>query len=166
MSVKNIFQSHTYEKDPRWAAVDAYTISHLHPNDRPNSENLVKALEHSRDEGLPDIATYPVFAKMLALQCRIGKVRHALEIGTLGGYTSIWLATENPNIKVTSLEVSPKHAEVARQNVERAGVSDRVNIILGPALESLPMLRKQIEAGEVEKLGFVYIDADVSYSAE
>ncbi|KAI9728593.1 MAG: hypothetical protein M1834_007621 [Cirrosporium novae-zelandiae] len=160
MSVQNIFTGSYYEKDPRWSAVDGYTISHLHPPTRPNHAPLVHALEHARDEGLPDIATQPVMGKFLALQCRIGRVKHALEIGTLGAYTSIWLATENPEIKVTSVEVDPKHARVARENIEAAGVGDRVEVVEGSGLDVLPRLAKEIKEGKREKFGFVYIDAD------
>ena len=160
MSSKTAFKSNEYEHDPRWSAVDEYVLSHVHPPSRPNHAALVNALETSLSKGLPDIATYAVFSKYLALQCRITGAKHALEIGTLGGYTSIWLATENPNLKVTTLEYDPFHAEVARENIEKAGVSDRVEVRVGKALDILPKLAEEIERGEKEKLGFVYIDAD------
>ena len=90
----------------------------------------------------------------------MGGVKHALEIGTLGGYTSIWLATMNPEMKVTTLEIDPVHAEVARQNLAEAGVADRVNVIVGPALDAMSGLHAEIERGNKPPFGFVFIDAD------
>jgi predicted O-methyltransferase YrrM len=160
MASQKPFTAPQYEHDPRWAAVDTYTLSHLHPPTRENSSALTSALSNSLSQGLPDISTYPALGKFLALQCAIGRVTHALELGTLGAYTSIWIATTNPSIRITTLEISPVHAKIARENLEAAGVSDRVDIIVGPALESLPKLQAEIEAGTKEKLGFVFIDAD------
>lgn len=155
-----VFTGEWYEKDPRWVAVDNYTQSHLHPSTRNNNGILTAALEHSVARGLPDIATYPVFCKLMALQCRSGNVKHALEVGTLGGYTPIWLTTMNPNLHVTAVEVDPKHVEVARENIERAGVSDRVEVILGSGSDVLPRLLKEIHDGTRPRFGFTYIDAD------
>lgn len=83
-----------------------------------------------------------------------------LEVGTLGGYTSIWIATENPDCKITTLEFSPKHAKVARENIEHAGVSDRVEVLEGSAVDILPLLLKEIEEGKRERFGLTFIDAD------
>jgi predicted O-methyltransferase YrrM len=154
----NASNYHTQNKT--WTDVDAYTVSHLHPPSRPNSEALLAALQNSLDQGLPDIASYPVVAKFYALQCRALGVRHALEVGTLGGYTSIFLASENPGLKVTTVEVDPHHRDVALENMKNAGVEDQVEIRLGPGLEVLPKLAKEIAAGKLPKLGFAYIDAD------
>lgn len=155
-----IFTGDWYEKDDRWVAVDNYTQSHLHPPTSSNHAALTAALEHSVASGLPDIATYPVFSKLMALQCRSGNVKHALEVGTLGGYTAIWLASMNPDLHVTAIEVDPKHVKVARENIERAGVSDRVEVILGSGLDVLPRLLKEIQEGTRPRFGFTYIDAD------
>lgn len=87
-------------------------------------------------------------------------VRHALELGTLGGYAAVWLATENPTMTVTSIEFNPHHADVARANIRAAGVADRVNVICGAGMDVLPRLYAEIEAGEREKFGFTFIDAD------
>ncbi|KAI8955821.1 S-adenosyl-L-methionine-dependent methyltransferase [Xylaria longipes] len=143
-----------------WTAVDAYTQEHVHPPTASNYQVLLDALRNSRDKGLPDIATAPTVAKMYALQCKARGVKHALEFGTLGGYTSIWLATINPGLQVTSLEINEHHKAVAQENLESAGVADRVTIRLGPALDALPRLASEIESGAKPKLGFVYIDAD------
>ncbi|KAI0203195.1 S-adenosyl-L-methionine-dependent methyltransferase [Astrocystis sublimbata] len=143
-----------------WTGVDAYTQGHVHPPTASNHKVLLDALRNSRDKGLPDIATAPNMAKMYALQCKASNVKHALEFGTLGAYTSIWLATVNPGLQVTSLEIDEHHSAVAQENLENAGVADRVTIRLGAALDALPQLASEIEAGRKPKLGFVYIDAD------
>ncbi|KAI1426315.1 S-adenosyl-L-methionine-dependent methyltransferase [Xylaria sp. FL1777] len=161
MSIQGLAFTETFHvQNKTWTAVDAYTQEHVHPSTAPNHAALLDALRNSRDKGLPDIATAPTVAKMYALQCKAGKVRHALEFGTLGGYTSIWLATVNPGLRVTSLEIDAHHAAVARENLERAGVADRVAIRLGPALDTLPRLAEEIQSGASPRLGFVYIDAD------
>ncbi|KAK8253259.1 O-methyltransferase-like protein family 3 [Phyllosticta capitalensis] len=146
--------------DPAWINVDAYTFGHLHPDSRPNSEALNQTLKQSAREGLPPIYSSRPLGKFLALQCRVGNVKHALDVGTLGGYSAIWMATENPNLHVTSLEFNPKHAEVARKNIEAAGVADRVDVRVGPAVDTLPIIAQEIEAGKLDKVGFTFIDAD------
>ncbi|KAI8634343.1 O-methyltransferase [Xylariaceae sp. FL1651] len=154
------FQSRFHVQNKTWTEVDAYTQGHVHPSTKPNTKALLDALRNSRDKGLPDIATAPVVAKMYALQCKANRVRHALELGTLGGYTSIWLATENPGLRVTTIEVNERHRAVAQENLENAGVADRVTIRPGAGLDVLPRLAAEIEAGALPRLGFVYIDAD------
>lgn len=99
-------------------------MSHLHPPNRPNGKALLDALQISRDQGLPDIASYPVIAKFYALQCRALGVKHALEIGILGVYTSIFLASENPGMHVTTIEIDPPHRDIAQQNLRRADVAN------------------------------------------
>ena len=99
-------------------------------------------------------------AKFLALQCRLGGYTHALEVGTLGGYTAIWLASENPALHITSIEFNPKHAEAARQNIAFAGLSERVEIVEGAAEEVMPKLLAEVEQGKRERVGFTFIDAD------
>ncbi|KAJ2986334.1 hypothetical protein NUW58_g5079 [Xylaria curta] len=154
------FTGKFHVQNQTWTAVDSYTQEHVHPPTTPYHQVLLDTLRNSRDKGLPDIATAPVVAKMYALQCKAKNVKHALEFGTLGGYTSIWLAALNPELQVTSLEINEHHKAVAQQNVEHAGVADRVAIRLGPALDLLPQLAKDIESGAKPRLGFVYIDAD------
>ncbi|KAI0449160.1 S-adenosyl-L-methionine-dependent methyltransferase [Xylaria acuta] len=154
------FTGKFHVQNKTWSAVDAYTQEHVHPATASNYQVLLDALRNSRDKGLPDIATAPTVAKMYALQCKARNVKHALEFGTLGGYTSIWLATVNPGLRVTSLEINEHHAAVAQENLENAAVADRVTVRLGPALDVLPQLAGEIEAGAAPRLGFVYIDAD------
>jgi predicted O-methyltransferase YrrM len=89
----NHWPSHSHD-DPRWTAVDAYTIPHSHPAPRPNAKVLENVLKLSTAAGLPDYSLSPAQAKFLALHCRASGVTLALEVGTLGGYSAIWVASE------------------------------------------------------------------------
>ena len=98
--------------------------------------------------------------KFFALQCRLLGVKHVLEVGTLGGYSAIWFATENPGMKVTTIEFDPHHYEVSIENIKAAGVSDQIDVILGAGLDVLPEIYEDIKAGKKERVGFTFIDAD------
>jgi predicted O-methyltransferase YrrM len=138
-----------------WGEVDRYLTDLLVPAD----EALDAALSDAEAAGLPPIAVAPNQGKLLhvlALACR---ARDILEIGTLAGYSTIWLARAlPPGGRLVTLEAEPKHADVARGNLARAGLADVVEIRLGPALETLPTL-----AGPFD---LVFIDADKENSAE
>jgi predicted O-methyltransferase YrrM len=137
----------------QWTAVDRYISDTVVPSDSA----LDAALEASTKAELPAIAVTANQGKLLHILARLVGARNVLEIGTLGGYSTIWLARALPKGgRVITLEVNPKHAEVARANVARAGLATTVEIRLGAALESLPKL-----AGD--KLGpfdLIFIDAD------
>ena len=150
----------TYETDRRWTAIDEYAISHLHPPTRPNHAGITHAATNSAAKGLDDIASPAVVGKFLALQCRMLNAKHALEFGTLGGYSAIWMATENPGLKITTFEFEAPTAEVARENFTEAGVSDRVECIVGPALNALPKIYEEVQSGQRERFDFTFIDAD------
>lgn len=144
-----------------WTAVDGYTMSHLHPSTKPNASALQHTLDTSKAAGLPDISASPTQSKFMALQCRVLGVTHALEVGTLGGYSAIWLASENPQMeKLTTIEYDPKHVEVARKNIAYAGLEDRIEVIQGSALEVLGKLKQEIDEGKRPGFGFFFIDAD------
>lgn len=116
---------------------------------------LDAALEAQRTAGMPEIEVAPVAGRLLNLLVRISGARRVLEIGTLGGYSTIWMARALPDGgEVVTIEAEPAHAEVARANLDRAGVGDRVDVRVGAALEVLPAL----EGGE--PFDFVFIDAD------
>lgn len=146
--------------DPKWVATDLYTLSHLDPSTAHNSTILKSTLDNSAAQGLPDIYSSRAFAKFLALQAKAIDAKHFLEVGTLGGFASIWLASENPGLKVTTLEYNPHHAEVARGNIANAGLSDRINVHVGPGMETLPTVLSDIGAGKLPKFDMVYVDAD------
>jgi predicted O-methyltransferase YrrM len=120
---------------------------------------LSAALEDSKAAGLPSIAVSPQQGKFLCLLAGAMQARRILEIGTLGGFSSIWLARgAGPEGRVLTLEYQPKHAEVARANLERAGVADRVEVVVGAALDTLPT----VTGGPFD---LVFIDADKENNA-
>jgi len=114
---------------------------------------LAFTLRNTAERGLPPIEISPLQGQYLAIQSRLINAKNILEIGTLGGYSTIWFASTDAH--VTSLEINPKHKEVAVENVRNAGFEENVEIILGPALETLPKL---VEQGK--KFDLVFIDAD------
>ena len=139
--------------EERWTEVDHYYAGLLAPADPA----LEAALEASREAGLPPINVAPNQGKLLQLLARLQGARAILEIGTLGGYSTIWLARALPaGGRLVSLEVEAKHAEVARANLARAGLADRAEVRLGPALDSLAGLVAE-GAGPFD---LVFIDAD------
>ena len=159
-TVDRFYQQHP--PDEKWAAVDKYALSHLHPPSRSNHSILQQAAAESTAKGLQPIASPTAQAKFFALQCQMLKARHVLEFGTLGGYTAIWLATENPQLRVTTLEYNPHTAAVAKENFAAAGVSDRVECIVGPALDAMPQLYEDVASGRKAKIDFAFVDADKS----
>lgn len=137
----------------QWTAVDRYITEMLVPPDAA----LEAALEASDAAGLPRIAVAPNQGKLLQLLARARGARRILEIGTLGGYSTIWLARAlPPGGRLITLEVEPKHAEVARANIARAGLASVVDVRLGAALETLPRLAAE-RAGPFD---LTFIDAD------
>lgn len=149
-----------YEIDERWVSIDSYTMSNLHPPTRSNHASLTRTLQVSAEKDLPDIMTPSPHGKFFSLQCRMLGVKHALEVGTLGGYSAIWLATENPGMHITTIEFNPHHATVARENIEAAGVSDQIEVIQGAGMDILPKVHEDIQSGKKERFGFTFIDAD------
>ncbi|HWL87023.1 MAG TPA: O-methyltransferase [Polyangiaceae bacterium] len=136
-----------------WEQVDRYIGEKLLPKDAA----LDAALVASKAAGLPAIAVSPAQGKFLQLLARMVGARRILEIGTLGGYSTIWLARALPKEgRLVTLEAVAKHAEVARDNLARAGLEDVVDVRLGPALETLPRLQSE-NAGPFD---LVFIDAD------
>ena len=134
-----------------WTAVDEYVSSHLLKADAA----LAEALLNNSENNLPPIDVSPVQGKILMLLAQLAGARHILEIGTLGGYSTIWLARALPaDGKLVTLEVDRKHARVAAENLERAGLADKVDIKVGPAKDSLAAM----PAGD--PFDFVFIDAD------
>jgi predicted O-methyltransferase YrrM len=132
-----------------WQAVDDYVDGLFEPPDAA----LGEALRASDAAGLPAIQITANQGHFLQILVRLTGARRVLEIGTLGGYSTIWLARAlAAGGRVTTLEVEPKHAEVARGNMARAGLADVVEVRVGPALDTLPQLDGPFD--------FVFIDAD------
>jgi predicted O-methyltransferase YrrM len=142
-----------------WSAVDRYIDERLIGSD-PALDAAVRA---SAEAGLPPIAVSPSQGKLLHLLARALRTRTVLELGTLGGYSTIWLGRAlPPDGRVITLEADASYAEVARANIARAGLEDLVELRLGPALDTLP----QLAAEGPEPFDLVFIDADKQSTPE
>jgi predicted O-methyltransferase YrrM len=139
--------------DNTWTAVDRYLEGLLVGPDAA----LDEALQASTAAQLPAINVSPMHGKLLHLLARIRGARAILEIGTLGGYSTIWMARAlPPDGRLVTLEIDPRHAEVARTNIVRAGLAPRVEVQLGAALDSLARLVAERQG----PFDLVFIDAD------
>lgn len=143
----------------QWTNVDAYLADALVQSDPA----LERVLEASAAAGLPAINVSPLQGKLLHLLARISGARVMLEIGTLAGYSTLWLARAlPPDGKIVTLELEAGHAAIARANFARAGVSDRIEVRVGPAAETLAGLAEE-KGGPFD---LVFIDADKASTAE
>ncbi len=141
-----------------WRDVDAYIAAKLVTPAEAQQATLIA----NADFGLPAIDVSATQGKLLHLLARSIRARHILEIGTLGGYSTIWLARAlGEGGKVVTIESDPRHAEVARANIAREGQSNKVDFRVGPALDVLP----QIEAAGGAPFDLTFIDADKANSA-
>jgi predicted O-methyltransferase YrrM len=146
----------------RWNDVDNYLGSQLLEDDPV----LNRATEASQQAGLPAIAVSPLQGKFLYVLARLIGARQVLEIGTLGGYSAIWLGRALPAAPVgrlVTLEVNPMHADVAQVNIADAGLAEVVEVRVGAALETLPKLATEFGEGAFD---FTFIDADKQNNAE
>ena len=122
-----------------------------------DDDALTAALAESNAAGLPEIQISASQGKFLYLLAKMIGARRILELGTLGGYSTIWLARALPDGgKLVTLEYEPKHAKVAKSNLVRAGLSDKVDVVVGAALETLP----GVIGGAETPFDLVFIDAD------
>ena len=143
----------------QWSAVDQYITDLLVPPDPA----LELALKESEAAGLPPHQVSAAQGKLLMLLAQIMGACSILEIGTLGGYSAIWLARGMaPGGKLVSLEAQPRHAEIARANMAHAGLDGVVEVLVGPALDTLPLL----EAEPRGPFDLTFIDADKAHNAE
>jgi predicted O-methyltransferase YrrM len=142
-----------------WSAVDRYVSEALLEPDAA----LDAALQASAAAGLPPISVTPSQGKLLQLLARSIGARSILEVGTLGAYSTIWLARALPaGGRLVTLEANPSYAEVASSNIARAGLTDLVQLLVGPALETLP----QLAAEGGTPFDLVFIDADKRHTPE
>ena len=142
------------KQPPQWTAVDDYLTQLVVQSDPA----LDAARAASREAGLPDIAVSPPQGKLLFLMARLQRATSILEIGTLGGYSAIWLARAlPPGGRLVTLEADAKHAEVARASIARAGLSEVAEVRLGRAIDTLPLLAKERGDGSFD---LIFIDAD------
>jgi predicted O-methyltransferase YrrM len=136
-----------------WSAVDRYIDEQLLPNDPA----LDAAIAASEAAGLPPIAVTPAQGRLLELLVRIHGARRVLELGTLGGYSTIWMGRGlPPGGSIVTLELDPRHAEVASENLARAGLSESVELRVGPALRTL----SELHAEGAGPFDLIFIDAD------
>jgi predicted O-methyltransferase YrrM len=142
-----------YDGEAIWAKVDDYFIEHLVDED----EALVAARESSVHTAMPQADVAPNQGAFLSVITRIAGARRVLEFGTLAGYSTIWLARAvGPAGTVVTFEIDPGTAAVAAENLRRADVADRVDLVVGPAIESV----RALIAANVEPFDLVFIDAD------
>ncbi|KAJ5808146.1 O-methyltransferase [Penicillium riverlandense] len=139
--------------------VESYVESNLIPI-KPSHTH---AYDNSTKHGLPMIAVSPVQGQFISMLAKLGGARNILEVGTLGGYSSIWLAEAvHGKGKVTSIEIDEQCRQVAVDNLRFAGVKvpEEVESILGAGLDVLPMLVAEVQEGKRQPFDFVFIDAD------
>ncbi|KIY46133.1 S-adenosyl-L-methionine-dependent methyltransferase [Fistulina hepatica ATCC 64428] len=118
-------------------------------------EVLELARKNAKENGLPSISVSPMYGKLLNLIARTAGAKRILEVGTLGGHSAIWLARALPEDgEVVTFDINPKHAEVARKNLEIAGLSKKVTVVVGPAIDNLKELSSE------SKFDMAFIDAD------
>ncbi|HEY4437630.1 MAG TPA: O-methyltransferase [Lelliottia sp.] len=135
----------------KWSAVDNYMISSLIPQDAV----LQKVLENNKRAGLPEHDVAVNQGQLLALFVQMTQAKRVLEIGTLGAYSTIWMARAlPPGGKIITLEADPVHADIARHNIHLAGLQDRIELIEGPGLQSLEAF------GDIPPFDLIFIDAD------
>lgn len=135
----------------KWSAVDEYLAQQLLPDD----EVLTQILANNRRAGLPEIDVSPMQGQLLALLVRMTHAKRILEIGTLGAYSTVWMARELPSDgELLTLEFDALHAAIARENIEFAGLTRQVRVKEGPALQTLESL------GERPPFDLIFIDAD------
>lgn len=148
-----------HKVDPSWAAVERYLSSAVvHPD-----SSLQHAVDSATEAGMPAIEVAPNSGKLLNLLVQISGAKNVLEIGTLAAYSTIWMAKALPDTgRVVTCEYLPEHAAVARKNLEAAGLADRVDIRVGAALDTLPMLESEGEG----PFDFVFIDADKQHNTD
>ncbi|AOH56715.1 methyltransferase [Peribacillus muralis] len=142
-----------------WDEVDLYFSNKLHTTDHIMN-SILKANEEA---GLPAIDVSPNQGKFLHLLAKLCGAKSILEIGTLGGYSSVWLARALPEEgRLITLEYEEKHAKVAEANIKKAGLADKISIIVGAALDTLPKLKEQ----GLTSFDLIFIDADKVNNSE
>jgi predicted O-methyltransferase YrrM len=141
------------ENDEKWIEVDQYFSTKLHATDSIMDE----VLKSNAEANLPSIDVSPNQGKLLYLLAKLKGAKNILEIGTLGGYSSIWLARALPEDgRLITLEYSQMHAQVAEKNIKNAGLDNKIDVIVGPALDTLPTLKEK----GFSHFDLIFIDAD------
>jgi predicted O-methyltransferase YrrM len=144
-------------------AVDKYVFEHTFrrsPTALPAAAIIDKAAKNQIDGGLPDMAVSENQGKLLQVLAQVANAKNILEVGTLGGYSTIFLANAVAGAHITTVEYNHVHAEVCRKNFEMAGIADRVEFHEGSGRDIIPKLYDEFRAGKRELLDFTFIDAD------
>lgn len=137
----------------RWERTQDY----LHETFGRSDERLESLLARAKGAGLPDIAVGPEVGRLLSILTSATRGRVAIEVGTLGGYSGVWIARAlAPGGRLITIESEDRHADFAEREFERAGVGDRVNLLRGKGLDVLPALARELEPGSVD---LVFLDA-------
>ena len=150
----------THEQDDRWTAVDVWAKQRLYSSKTPYQREISSALQLSETRGLPSIEVSELQGRYLVTQCQMINAKHVLELGTLGGVSSIYLASSSPDVKVTTVEIDPQRKKVAEEAIADAGLSDRVEVLLGAGVDVLAEIKKDVNSGKRPKFDFTFIDAD------
>ncbi|KDR77065.1 hypothetical protein GALMADRAFT_225200 [Galerina marginata CBS 339.88] len=144
-------QTHKPTSLEDWTRSDEYHNSFLIPQD----ETFDAVVKNNNEQGLPDIAVSPAQGRFLSLLVKSLGAKRVLEVGTLGGYSTVWIARSLPSDgRIITLELNPHHAKVAEENFKLAGYSDQITVIVGPAAQSLAQLHPE------QPFDLVFIDAD------
>ena len=144
-------------------AVDVYAFEHVFlksPTAQPSPAVLDKAYQNQVAGGLPDIAVSQNQGRFLQVQAKVANAQNILELGTLGGYSTLFLVNATPTTKVTTIEFSPDHAKVAKATFEEAGFADRIELLQGAGVDVLPKVYEEYKAGKRPDFDLTFIDAD------
>ncbi|KAJ5094956.1 hypothetical protein N7532_007247 [Penicillium argentinense] len=160
LACKSPYGPPPHETTPRFISVDAYIKTHLHCSEKGYYDVLENINHDSLAAGAPDIACSATQAKFLMLLARACNAKNILEVGTMGGYSAAWMSTADPEVKVTTIERRPEFVELAAKNLAKAGLSSRVEILTGLALEVMPALLTEMRRKERAPFDFVFIDAN------
>jgi predicted O-methyltransferase YrrM len=121
---------------------------------------MAKVVRSSVDFGMPPIAVSPAHGKFLQIQARVMGARTIVEVGMLGGYSTIWLASSHPDARVTSIEIDDQFAEQAKKHFGWAGMQDRIEVRVGAGMDELPKIVEEVKAGKRPKVDLAFIDAN------
>ena len=157
---RNRTRQSTHERDDRWTAVDVYAKKRLFTSSSPYHREIQDALQLSETRGLPSIEVSDLQGRFMVTQCQMINAKTVLELGTLGGVSSIYLASSSPDIKVTTIEIDPERKKVAEEAIRNAGLTGRVEVKLGAGVDVLPTIKQDVDEGRRPKFDFVFIDAD------
>nr|POE79697.1 putative o-methyltransferase [Quercus suber] len=145
--------------------VGDHMAEYLYPStsDDLYADAIDYAARLTAEEGLPNLDLSPLDGRFLQIQCMMLKATHVLEVGTMGGASSIWLASSSPRVKVMSVYTDARRKIIAQKALDRAQLTDRIEIVDGEGAEVLPVVRMYVLNGHREKFGLVYIHGEIEH---